>query len=762
MKIVYGKTLGGKERAAAQVAAENCGITYDTARLLFCRGTDTEDKIKKFINPDKSGIYNPFLLGGISAAADRLREAREKGENVLIFGDYDADGICAASIMFFCLADYGLNAKVAIPERDDGYGLNLQIVEKLHNEKKIDVLITVDCGISDADKIEVLKSYGIDVIVTDHHEPPEILPDAITVNPKIKGQEYPFDGLCGAGVAYKLGQALIGDGADVCLDLAALATVADSMELVDENRCIVAEGLKIINSPRARRPFRYLLGDNSAKKVTAQTLAFQIAPRINAGGRMGDAATALKAFISDSDNEVFDCCVKLGKYNVARQSECDEIYRSAKQKIREENLSEDEVILVADKDWKTGFIGIVAARLVEDYARPVIVFAGVDGGLKGSARSVPAINIYDALVAASGLLSGFGGHSQAAGVSVSTENFGALRRALCEYVKNLGVETVCEKTIFADWKCEDKISLRFARETGMLEPFGQGNRRPLFTAETEHEIKALPIKAGSVHYSFSLPEAEMLDFAGEADSEVLALPVKKTVVFDIGYSVFNGKESFKGIVRNVIPDYGDFKSVKPFIVRNELLKILSGERPPKVRLQGEKVVFKQGFGTVYAVSEPENIKYIENHEKAEIYMFTVPPRVCSDCILVSPKEISGEYSRVIYIDLPLRTVSAAAQQVFYGGLSGKSFLENLSVGREDFAAVFSYMLNIDGREFYDSARAFCAYAPDFTAEQFVFSAEVFLELGIFRIKDGRLRFDPLVKSSLDNSAIYRAVREELQ
>ena len=231
MKIVFGEKLNNEEEILAKEISHECGVKHDTARLLLRRNVKGVHEAKEFLNPDKKKLLNPLSLNGIKEATERIKQAKEKGENVVVFGDYDADGVCATTVLVKALRDYGINPRYEIPEREDGYGLNLSIIEKLDKEKKVGLVITVDCGVSDREKIKALKEKGIDVIVTDHHEPPEIIPDGIVIDPKIPCGTYPFTGLCGAGVAYKLGVALIGEKADELLDYVALATVADSMDL---------------------------------------------------------------------------------------------------------------------------------------------------------------------------------------------------------------------------------------------------------------------------------------------------------------------------------------------------------------------------------------------------------------------------------------------------------------------------------------------------------------------------------------------------
>ena len=561
MKIVYPKALSEEESRIVRELSHKCGILTETARLLYDRKIRDYDAAIRFLEPGKEHFLNPFGLSGMREATERIRLAKEKNERVLVFGDYDADGICAATILCGALKIYGINAITAVPEREDGYGLNLEIIEEINSRVKIDLIITVDCGISDAEKIAELKKDGIDVIVTDHHEPPEILPDCICINPKIKGQAYTFDGLCGGGVAYKLGAALIGDKADEFLDFAALATVADSMDLIGENRDIVAEGLKMINAhPRAA--FRAFLGDNG-KEITAQTLAYAVAPRVNAGGRMGDANAALKLLSSNNEREIFDLAVKLNVYNADRQTLCEEAFESAKQTIMETGADKDGIILVCGKDVNAGILGIVAAKLVEIYNKPVIVFAENGEIFKGSARSVNGINIYDALCAVKDLLLTFGGHAQAAGLSVSKENYEILRQRLNEYALTTFGGVSREKEIFVDIKAEREIPMRLAEEIEMLEPFGVANRRPLF-ATNVGETMMTPLKENSPHYSFLTSAVEMLDFNGLKDVETLAFPVQKTLVFELNLSTFKNKKSVKGFLRNVVCDFDDFKPVCDF------------------------------------------------------------------------------------------------------------------------------------------------------------------------------------------------------
>ncbi len=678
MKLIFNGELNKEQFLTVAQISLKCDISIDTARLLLQRGIDTVEKAKAFLSPGKERFNNSFLLGGMNDAVERIALAKDRGESVLVFGDYDADGICASTVLYYSLIDYGISPQVFVPERDENYGLNVNTVKHLNENKKIDLLITVDCGISDREKIEELKTMGIEVVVTDHHEPPENLPDCVCINPKIKGQAYPFDGLCGAGVAYKLAYALIGEKANDYLDFVALATVADSMDLCGENRDIVVEGLKLMNNPKTlRSAFKYLLGENN-RQITAQTFMYTLAPRVNAGGRMGDAKCSLNLFLEKDENKIFDLAVKLNEYNLARQVECDNIYKEARAIIEENSLFDKSIILVGSEKWRVGFVGIVAARLVEDFNRPVIVFAGQEDYYKGSARSIDGVNIYDALFAVKDTLITFGGHSQAAGVAVEKNNFERLYQELEGYLANIKVDSVMEKTVFVDMDLYTRVTLNFARELERLEPFGVGNRRPLFSTLTGG-VNSLPLKVGSPHYSFKTDVIDVLDFNGEKNVLPLSLPVEKRVLFEVNLSSYKNRESIKGYLRNVVLDYSDITLLKPYIFLYRLKEIMG-------------------------VSIPE---------------------------WLTDEKVSG-----VLID---------------------EFLDKISTDRSDFISVFTLLKSLSGKPFADTCSFIEKHFEDRENYQAILVTEVFLQLGIFTVKDGYFYYQEKIKNALTNSTLYSKI-----
>ncbi len=755
-----------KLEVACKNIPENYGIiqkisnaihcSMEIASLLFYRGIDTEAKAMRFIAPGKKWYNDPYLLKGMKQAINKIYEAKKESKKVLVFGDYDADGICASSLLTFCLREFGISPLTVVPEREENYGINIERMKAIKSEYDFSLLITVDCGISEHDNIETIKAMGVDVIVTDHHEPPEILPDCTVINPKIKGQDYPFDGLCGAGVAFKLGTALIGDEADKYVDMVSLATIADSMDLISENRDIVFEGLKIFNSSKIRPCFKYLLGENN-KTITASSLAFTIAPRINAGGRMGDAKTALDLLLSEDENVMFDLAVKLNAYNVQRQAECDEIYKQAKAKLLQENLSQTEIILVGDDSWNTGFIGIVASRLTEEYNKPSIVFGGTNGLLKGSARSTDGINIHNAILYCADLTVTFGGHSQAAGVTVEKKNFDEFKNKINEYVRNTYGAIKKEKTVKVDMVIDGGFSYDFAKEIENLEPFGIANKRPLFASRIG-AVKSLPIRPNSPHFSFKSMGLEFLDFNGENDVLTLLTPTDKYIVYETSLSSFKGKEYLKGYLKNIIIDKLNTYDSDLFFFENEIKKLKYDGKSDEEILPFDSFSFlNNNGGTVFAVSDVNNLKHYDKLGDLPITTYRVNARTRDNVIIVSPTEMPDCYDRIVYLDEPLSFVKTDKESYCNFELSGFDFLDYVETDRACMAEVYKTISQYVGKEFLSSAEAFYRYKPDTEMYQFVFGAEVFFELGFFEIKNGILYINKETKKSLDNSLIYNKV-----
>lgn len=744
--------------------ASKTGLCSQTVKILYGRGIDSEEKINSFLHPSKQHFISPFKMRGMREAADLITRARDEGWQVVVYGDYDADGICASSIMRAVLEEFGIDPVVYVPERSSGYGLGTAAIDNIFEEYFPQLFITVDCGISNAEEVEYIKEQGAEVIVTDHHELPSVLPDCICVNPKIE-DDYPYDNLCGAGVAFKVGCALLGEKAYKYLDYAAIATVADSVPLTGENRDIVAEGLRLINKAE-KKPYLSFIG-KSGESVSAQTIAFSVAPKINAAGRMGDANAALRLFCSQDEKEIFDLSVKLTAYNAERQKCCDELYLSAKAKLNEEGATE-RIIMLYDESWNTGFVGIVAARLAEEYARPALLFVKNGDMLKGSARSVEAINIFEALKACSGYIAEFGGHSQAAGVNVSEENFFKLKGALNAWLDEHYPVGAFTPTLYISGELKEPVSQKFAKELEMLEPFGVGFKRPMFSLSIG-ECQVKPVKPFSPHLSVKSPYIDLMYFNGAHNARILQSAVPKKLIFEYNVSNFRGREYVKGFVRDVVYFRESVAFALPEIAANNLELAAMPEVNCKVntisKAEAEEAISDCAYyGTLFVAFSYSTLSKFKGADKLDINLFNLSNRNIASCILLSPQadcDLSG-YTRIVMLDKPasLTLPSLEGKEVDicpdYDGYEG---LSSLVAERGELLRTFKILssnaYNIEGSTAMEAAyKNALAQSP----LQALFALKVFEQLELISFEGGRLTVYRGVKTDLSNSALFNFIK----
>ena len=454
------------------------------AGLLVERGITDKESARSFLYPSREDFEDPFVLTGMQDAVARIRRAIEEKEKIVVYGDYDCDGITATAILCGYLASIGADVSYFIPSRfDTGYGLSVEALEEIAETYYPDLIITVDCGITSVAEAEYLQDVlAIDLIVTDHHMLPEVLPNTIVVDPKLDPTTSSTD-LCGAGVAFKLVQAL--GGADVAwnyIELAAIATVADVVPLTGENRLIVSLGLKKINSREViNKGLRLLIKSIELKNpVDVHAVGFQIAPRINSLGRISDATEAVRLFIGEEYVELQGIVEKMNRGNEIRRSLLDETYREAREMMRDYDLSLHRIIMLYKKEWSSGIIGLVCGWLRNDYNRPVILLCGEDD-LSGSGRSVEGVDLYQTMKSAEKHLIRFGGHKSAAGLSVKMENFIAARNAMDDYLAATYPDEIYTRSKAYDFEiAPEDVTMTLADSIELMEPFGMGNPKPLF------------------------------------------------------------------------------------------------------------------------------------------------------------------------------------------------------------------------------------------------------------------------------------------
>ena len=469
--------------------AVRLGISQLVAQLLINRGIETEDAACAYLYPTLDQLHSPFLMFGMEKAVERVRAAMKRGEQIWIFGDYDADGTTAASLLINTFRHLDFPVKPYIPNRfEEGYGLNKKAIQKL-KEHGCDLLITVDCGITSVEEVEFANSLDIDVIITDHHQPPPgPLPPAIGVlTPKMPESEYPFDGLAGVGLAFKLAHGLMGGGdldpfLQSQLDLVALGTVVDMAPLVGENRALSSLGLLELNK-RERPGIRALCdaanyGDN--RLIVGYTLGFVLGPRINAVGRMAQAAKVVELLTTESYEKAMPIAEEMETYNQKRQEVQSQIQEQAAAKIeKNRDHVKKKGLVVYDRDWHQGVLGIVAARLLNQYNRPVFVLSVEGDKASGSGRCIEGMNLADSLNACSGLLVKHGGHAKAAGLTIKTENINEFAAQFNQYAcDHLSDEDLIPR-LKVDLEAQSSyLNLKAIEELQQLEPFGEENPAP--------------------------------------------------------------------------------------------------------------------------------------------------------------------------------------------------------------------------------------------------------------------------------------------
>ena len=487
------------------------------ASVLASRGIRSLEESKPFFNPDIEQLHDPFLMKDMDRAVERVINSFMDQKPVLVFGDYDVDGTTGASLLYLGLTSIGAEAETYIPDRElEGYGLSTQGVDYAKS-RGMDLIITCDCGINAFDVVFYANSQGIDIIITDHHTPDERLPEAFAIlNPKREGCDYPFKGLCGGGVAYKLIQALaMKTGQDMnlvwdLLDLVTLGTAADMVPITDENRVMVHHGLSLIPSTdKYGLQSLIRIAGLENKQPSVGQLVFSIAPRINAAGRLGDANRSVELLTTMDARRGRELANELDVENKKRQDIQHTVVDQAMRMVNAQvDLVNDKAIVLAGEGWHAGVVGIVASRIKEEYNRPAIVISMDEDGVgKGSARSVRGLDLYEALTSVKQWLDGYGGHPMAAGLTVTRKNYGSFRQAFLDVANTTLSDEDILPTLYLDTELKLKdIDTRFLTFMDKLGPYGPGNMRPKFASTNVNIVGNPRIIGNGDHIRFKVKQ----------------------------------------------------------------------------------------------------------------------------------------------------------------------------------------------------------------------------------------------------------------
>ena len=534
-------------------------------KLLHTRGISDYHKMLKFFRPSIEKLYDPLLMKDCDIASDRIIQAINDKEHIMILGDYDVDGTCGVSMFSLFLKNFDLNSEIYIPDRiTEGYGISIHSIDHA-KEKNIKLIVAIDCGITAVDKVAYATSLGIDFIICDHHQPPEKIPDALAVmDPLRKDDTYPFKYLCGTGVAFKLIQAVsskLGNPGlpNSLVDLVAIATASDIVPLNDENRILVNEGFQIINSS-PRLSLKVLIESSGLKlgKLNTGNIVFTVAPRINAVGRLGDAKRAVELLICVDNDKIKDFAFVLNDENQNRReidkTITDDAFKMFEDMIEVENQS---AIVIHNESWHPGVIGIVAARLVEKYNLPSIVLTTVNGVAKGSARSVHSFNIYEALKQCGDQLIQFGGHFHAAGLEIELNKIEEFKKIFNDIAtKEISKEQrIPEIEVDAEITFEE-LSPKMIQILTFFEPHGPENMTPVFVTKEVQIVGEVRLARANTHiFRLKDNESKKIFEAVFFNSLEFSDDIKPGIICDICYSVdksfWNGRESTKLRIRDM-------------------------------------------------------------------------------------------------------------------------------------------------------------------------------------------------------------------
>lgn len=721
----------------------------------------SEDSLYDYLHPSLDKLSSPYEIDGMKEAVERIKLAIKNKEKVLIYGDYDCDGICAISTLMLYLRDK-LDVFYFIPDRNkDGYGISVEALDKILAYHSPKLVITVDTGITAIEEVEYLKSRGIETIVTDHHEPQERIPDCIVVDPKVARKGF-YD-LCGAGVALKLVEALGGrEEAKKYLDIVAIATIADVVPLKQDNRIIAYYGLKqITTSPR--KGVKMLLNQ---EKVSAQDVMFRLAPRMNAAGRLNSAMKVVGLFLENDYFLLRTLTDELARDNSARQELCEKAVERAKAQLAGTDFNDVGIIVLKNKDWEPGILGIACARLTEEFKRPTILFANTDEGeLRGSARSIPQVNIFETLCALSEYFTGFGGHAQAAGISMKEDRFDDFVKAANELIlkthdkHDFTHEICCEMELPIDMDF-----LSFAKELELMEPTGYQNPRPTFLVKGQG--MRFDRIGFSQHVKYVAPNIELMGFSkfapclsaktGRADFEI-----------SLGVNAFQNRESAQGIIQTLQFEDIDVSEDEAVCMN---LHQLSCEGEAHIESTDFKQLnewLKAPFGTAivcFSKQEYENLLgSCDSVRKLPVLIATTRCLNPENCVVVCPAECFdfSFFNRVVVAGNPLCDGYLAKLQKESNAIYalGDCSAKKIAVSKDTLRKVYKEIVNVTRRtpKLASPHKTYIAVCSGYKVKEstFMLALRIFDEVGTVRINEKGFAQISAKSVNLEDSIIYR-------
>ncbi|WP_339193158.1 single-stranded-DNA-specific exonuclease RecJ [Aeribacillus sp. FSL W8-0870] len=738
---------------AVRALIDSLNITYLTARLLVNRGIQNVEEAKEFLHIKEPSFHDPFLLDGMERACERIFAAIRAGEKIVVYGDYDADGVSSTAVLLTALKELGANVDFYIPNRfSEGYGPNEHAFRMIH-EKGCRLIITVDTGIAAINEADLAKRLGIDLIITDHHEPGPVLPDAYAIiHPKLPNSTYPFKELAGVGVAFKMVHALYGKVPESLIEIAAIGTIADLVPLYGENRLLAKKGIEKLKTT-TRPGINSLLSIAGVDKssVNEETIGFVLGPRINAAGRLQEADPAVELLLTD-DKEKADMLAKeIDQLNKQRQKLVQEITDEAIKEIEKNFPIEDNpVLVVAKENWNSGVIGIVASRLVEKFYRPAIVLS-IDretGLAKGSARSIQGFDLFKNLSECRELLPHFGGHTMAAGMTLKAEHIDELRQKMIDlansqlsdedFIPVKNIECACSL---------EHVTIKAVEELEKLAPFGVDNPKPLFLLENVNAADVRKIGVNGNHLKMKIEEKEFeLDVVGFGQGELaeeISPFANVSIVGELAINEWNYVKKPQLLLQDLAVPAWQLFDWRGSRGTEALLSKLPAEKRLLIAFHEESIkLYKDQpyIHEIHIISEIKDYKNIDVSNKYVVFL-DMPPAIE---FLVSAFE-QGMPERIYAI--------------FYQ--HADHFFQTMPT-REHFKWYYAFLTKKSSFDYKKYGEDLAKYRG-WTKETIFFMTKVFFELEFVTINNGVITLNKKVKKrDLSESGTYQQKLDQMK
>lgn len=735
---------------------------------------------EKYLNPSLDFLRDANNLTDIEKATKKIKDAIADNKKILIYGDYDSDGICASTILYLHFRSLGANVDVFIPNRfENGYGISVDALEIILAEYNPDLIVTVDLGITAVEEVEIIKQEGIDIVITDHHLPLEEVPDCILIDPKYNNLNYGFDGLCGAGVAYKLVEAMSGrEIANKYLDIVAIATVGDIVPLVDENRVIAKFGIDKINSGDCLPSLKFIKEKLEIEKLTSTDISFKIVPRLNSSGRMDNAIKVFNFLIQTEKQQLEETYLEIESDNNLRLATIEKGNKFIEKLLKNNDFSEPSILL--NGDFHEGTVGIVASRIVHDYNKPTIIFAKTENGtLKGSGRSIEAIDLHKIISSMADNLINFGGHKMAVGLEIEEDYFEEFKSELNKKILEISTPEdfkISEKEADIELT-EDDLDGSFSKQLDLLEPFGEGNEKPkLAIVESSMIVQPINEKAFKHYRLWTKKNNSLVAFNFYKESLICKAPFEKKIFVELATNYFRGKEqrvcyaksleildvkfeneeSLLPAIYNLYYSVFDFNNRENYHLSSNLKQIISQK------------FNESDYGTAVVVSNADDFKIIKEL-KLEKFINFEPYKNSQNVVIVSPRQIYSldevkGYKNIIFLHRYFDDEHLYFSQSMnvYEPDKKLDLTTELSGDRIVFASVYKLISSFQGlkaNDILDLCEKLAIKDGNLTSSQILFSICVFMELNFMEFDDilNTLNIVKSKKAEITSSKFYKTI-----